>query len=126
MRAPDLFSALVAYAASCQFEHRNWYQKDAVQLRLKSGASKAHTPSIANSRCQCLASAALISKKSYLWFQKYVLRFLESSDSTDLTTQAVLSPVVAVLRFLESVRHCSGDLARSTVGVESLRNQEFI
>ena len=102
MRAPDLFSALVAYAASCQFEHRNWYQKDAVQLRLKSGASKAHTPSIANSRCQCLASAALISKKSYLWFQKYVLRFLES------------------------VRHYSGDLARSTVGVESLRNQEFI
>jgi hypothetical protein len=31
-----------------------------------------------------------------------------------------------VLRFLESVRHYSGDLARSTVGVESLRNQEFI
>ena len=125
MRAPDLFSALVAYAASCQFEHRNWYQKDAVQLRLKSGASKAHTPSIANNKGQCLTSVALISKKSYLWFQKYVLRF-ESRGSTDLTTQAVLSPVVAVLRFLESVRHCSGDLARSTVGVESLRNQKFI
>ena len=119
MRAPDLFPALVTYAASCQFEHRNWYQKDAVQLRLKSGASKAHTPSIASSKRQCLASVALISKKSYLWFQKYVLRF-ESRASTDLTTQAVLSPVVAALRFLESVRHCSGDLARSTVGVESL------
>ena len=51
-----------------------------------------------------------------------MLRY-ESKGSADPTTQAVLPPVVAVLQFLESVRHYSGDLARSTVGVESLQNQ---
>ena len=48
-----------------------------------------------------------------------------SKGSADPTTQAVLPPVVAVLRFLESVMHCSDDLARSTVRVESLKNQEL-
>ena len=59
-----------------------------------------------------------------MWFQKYVLRY-ESKGSADPTTQAVLPPVVAVLRFIESVRHCSDDLAKSTVGIESLKNQEL-
>ena len=53
-----------------------------------------------------------------------MLRY-ESRGSADPTTLPVFPPALAVLQFLESVRHCSGDLARSTVGVKSLRNQDF-
>ena len=53
-----------------------------------------------------------------------MLRY-ESRGSADPTTLPIFPPALAVLQFLESVRHCSGDLARSTVGVKSLRNQDF-
>ena len=53
-----------------------------------------------------------------------MLRY-ESRGSADPTTLPVFPPALAVLQFFESVRHCSGDLARSTVGVKSLRNQDF-